>query len=325
MLFAVLAIPAAFGRSQEPDPVDYSLIEEFQAIAPETVFLGNSLLDNRIDPDFLSDLTGINTSSLAIEGTAPGVWYLQLANIVSAVESPPEKIFVFFHDDLITRPMYFTGQKDMGLVESLVDTESTSFTSLPESAGSIADKLKNIFASIYPISTAISRRSENPVNSISAKIAGVDQTELSERSKDLFAFAPRRDQAAIIQPPKYHGTFGSKIDSSFLPLIIDQAKTIGSEIIFVRVAARPNDDGSPNEPESLAKYSADLAEYLASNNVQYVDMTAHVDEAGIDAAMYYDGYHLKQRFRQSYTESFSEWLLANQENSPGASNKGNSK
>jgi hypothetical protein len=82
MLFAVLVVPMAFGRSQEPEPFGYSVVEKFQASSPEVVFLGNSLLDNRIDPNYLNDLTGINTSSLAIEGTAPGVWYLQHANIV---------------------------------------------------------------------------------------------------------------------------------------------------------------------------------------------------------------------------------------------------
>ena len=35
-------------------------------------------------------------------------------------------------------------------------------------------------------------------------------------------------------------------------------------------------------------------------------MTGH---PGIDAGMYYDGYHLQFRFRSHYTEIFGEWLL----------------
>ena len=63
----------------------------------------------------------------------------------------------------------------------------------------------------------------------------------------------------------------------------------------------------------MARYSSDLSIYLAANDVRYIDMIGHVESGDIDAAMYYDGYHLKNRLRQTYTEFFAEWMLASNE------------
>ena len=100
------------------------------------------------------------------------------------------------------------------------------------------------------------------------------------------------------------------IDDSFLPELIRTVDDIGANLTIVRVAARPATDGSPNEPDSLDRYTNDLSAYLAANGIRYVDMIGHIESGDIDAAMYYDGYHLKNRFRQTYTEFFAEWMLA---------------
>jgi hypothetical protein len=319
MLLIVVTLPAALGRSHTPEPFDQAAVDRFDAADAEIVFLGNSLLQTRIDPEYLGELTEKSIVSMATDGTAPGIWYLQFANIVAAADDPPDHVFVFFHDDLITRPIYFTGAEDQHLFESLTHPNSTSSSSLPELRESLGDRIKDAFVSVYPLSKSRSRQEHNGISSIGAGIAGLSDDELSESAENFFAFAYKRDQAADIQQPKFHGTFDSMIDGSFLPLLIEQSLAIESDLTIIRVAARPRDDGTPNEPITLEKYSNDLADYLAKRNVRYVDMTTHVEEAGLDGAMYYDGYHLKFRFREHYTEFFAEWLLANDDsqNSPG--------
>lgn len=311
VLLIVIALPMALGRSHSPEPFDQAVADQFDEANYDLVFLGNSLLDTRIDPLYLGELTDKSAVSLAIDGTAPGIWYLQLANVIGAVDDPPGQIFVFFHDDLITRPIYFTGTEDQRLIESLSHLDSTSNYALPDPPESLGDRIKNAFVTIYPLAKSGSQREHNKIASIGAGIAGLNEDELSKNSDSFFSFARKRDQAAVIQQPKFHGTFDSMINNSFLPLLIEQAKASEIDLIIVRVAARPRDDGSPNEPATLENYSNDLAEYLAARNVRYVDMTTHLEEAGLDGAMYYDGYHLKHRFREYYTEFFAEWLLAN--------------
>ena len=94
---------------------------------------------------------------------------------------------------------------------------------------------------------------------------------------------------------------------------IEQAGELSIELIIVRVSAKPRDDGTPNEPDALAEYTSELSDYLTAEGVRYIDMTGH---PGIDAGMYYDGYHLIYRYRSHYTEIFSEWLLSNRGANP---------
>jgi len=313
MIFVVLIVPAALGRTQMPEPFDQSAVDDLQSSAADVVFIGNSLLLTRIDPDYLSELTGSTTVSLAVDGTAPGVWLLQLWNVVTAVENPPSEIFVFFHDDLITRQSEFTGAEDSVLVEKLSNSDTARFGFFDLSKLSLKDKIKYAFTSIYPIANSKSNQQSQPISSIGAALVGYNDQEFTDAAESTFSFANIRDQAGIIQQPKFHGDFYDVIDDSFLPELIRATDDINANLTIVRVAARPNTDGSPNEPESLARYSSDLSIYLVAKDVRYVDMTRHVESGDIDAAMYYDGYHLKNRFRQTYTEFFAEWMLASNE------------
>ncbi len=311
MLLVVVLAPALIRLPQIPEPFDQSAIDQFKSTEPELVFLGNSLLDNRIVPELFTELTGKPTVSLAIDGTAPGIWYLQLTNILAAARIPPETVFVFFHDDLITRPISFTGVKDQSLVESLTHTYKSGYGIVQQKSESIGERIRSAFLTLYPIADSTRRRSSSPVSSLGAQIAGIANDDIASSTENLFSFVNKREQAEIIQQPKFHGTFDSRIDNSFLPSMIQLANTLNIDLVIVRVAARPNTNGTPNEPKVLAEYTSDLANYLDAKNVRYVDMTGHIKEGAIDAAMYYDGYHLKYRFRNSYTEFFAEWLLAN--------------
>jgi hypothetical protein len=313
MLLVVVGVPALARPQHIPEPFDHAVIEQFESAAPELVFLGNSLLDNRIDPDVFTELTGKPTVSLAIEGTAPGIWYLQLTNIVAAAQNSPATVFIFFHDDLITRPISFTGVEDRSLVGSLTHSNNSEYGTVQQKPQSIGGKIRSAFLTLYPIADSARNQSTSPISSIGAQIAGLSNAELTSGALQLFSFADKREQTAVIQQPKFHGTFDSRKSDSFLPSIIQQANTLNIELVIVRVAARPNNDGSPNEPETLAKYTTDLANYLEENSVRYIDMTGHIEDGAIDAAMYYDGYHLKNRFRNHYTEFFAEWLLADAE------------
>ncbi|MDA1280246.1 MAG: hypothetical protein O3B95_09465, partial [Chloroflexi bacterium] len=273
------------------------------------VFLGNSLLDTRIDPDYLAELVGKQVTSIATDGSGPGIWFLQLSNVIGAGQHRPDTVFVFFHDDLITRPISFTGPADRALIERL--SRPTSNGTVAQStydrilgANTLKDRFKTVFASIYPAVDSDSS-GQRLIASASAFITGSNRNRVSKTSEQVFSFANKRDQAAVIQQPKFHGAFESVVDGSFLPSLISGANELGLKLVLVRVSARPRDDGTPNEPESLAEYSKQLASYSEGENVRFIDMTGH---PGIDAAMYYDGYHLKHRFRSYYTEIFAEWL-----------------
>ncbi len=299
----ILIVPMLPGRSTIIEPFDQARVNNFNASRAENVFIGNSLLDTRINPDLISELTGAKTVSLAIDGTAPGIWYLQLSNVVAQAEKRPSQVFIFFHDDLITRPIYFTGIEDDSLVNSLTK-DVKDLEKLPAKSRSILEKFKDAFSKFYPLSNLPNRRSSDPVAWLAAEITGIENTYLSARSDEFFSASNLREQADLIQQPKFHGEFKVTVNDSFLPMFIDIANEINIALVLVRVAPRPNHDGTPNETSELAKYSNELQNYLAEHNIRYLDMNKILETGFIDAAMYYDGYHLKHRFRDQYTESF---------------------
>jgi len=311
MIIVVLVIPAVLGRSSTAEEFDRSPIDELNIANPEIIFLGNSLLDSRIDSEYISQITGHKSISLAIDGTGPGVWYMQLRNIIGAMTNKPDTVFIFFHDDLITRQISFTGSKDPGLIERLTDPDRPPDRSVTTTHRNIAQRATEKLAVIYPISSYAFR--QHFINFAGARLVGMEPGDIQTEADQLSASSHKREQAAIIQQPSFHGTFETTLPNSYLPALIQTASNIDVELVLVRVAARPNDDGSPNEPNDLARYSSDLGYYLAGQGIKYLDLTGHL---GIDAAMYYDGYHLKHRFRSYHTELFAEWLLANEGTHP---------
>lgn len=311
MIIVVLVIPALLGRSHTPEEFDRSRIDELNIANPEIIFLGNSLLDDRIDPEYISQITGNKSSSLTIDGTGPGVWYMQLRNIVGATTNKPNTVFIFFHDDLITRQISFTGSKDQGLIERLTDPDRPSESSVTTIHRTIAQRATEKLAVIYPVSSYAFQ--QHFINFAGARVVGMEPDDIQIEADQLSALPHKREQAAIIQQPSFHGTFETTLPNSYLPALIQTAINIDVDLVLVRVAARPNDDSSPNEPNDLARYSSDLGHYLAGQGIKYIDLTGH---PGIDAAMYYDGFHLKHRFRSYYTEFFAEWLLANESTLP---------
>ena len=303
MIIVVLVIPALLGRSSTSEEFDRSPIDALNIANPEIIFLGNSLLYSRIDPEYISQITGYKSISLAIDGTGPGVWYLQLRNIVGAMTSKPDTVFIFFHDDLITRQISFTGSKDPGLIERLTNPDTPLKRSVRTTDQNFAKWFTEKLAVIYPVAGYAFR--QNFINFTVARVVGMDPNEIQLEIDQLSALANKREQAAIIQQPKFHGTFESKLHNSYLLALIQTAMEYDVDLVLIRTAARPNHDGSPNEPYDLAKYSSDLKQYLIAQEVGYIDMTGH---PSVDAAMYYDGYHLRHRFRPYYTELFAEWV-----------------
>lgn len=306
MLAIAILSPGLFRYQQVPTTFDQSRVDQLEAASPAAVFLGNSILDTRIDPQHLTELTGFRATALAVDGSAPGIWFLQMKNVIGASTNRPDTVFIFFHDDLISRPISFTGPADEKLVEQLSHKNEDSYLEVINAGRSFRDNIGQVLSNLYPLIKSSTTARES-VSSIGAYIGGLTKDDAVNESERVFAFANKRDQNPAIQQPKFHGSFESAINHSFLPLLIAEAEEHSLNLIVVRVSARPRNDGTPNEPDELALYSANLSNYLESNGVRFVDMTGHT---GIDAGMYYDGYHIKHRFRTYYTEMFSEWLLS---------------
>ncbi len=301
----VFGLPALLLRGEDKAPF---AVDQLQALAdakPEYIFLGNSMLETRIDPEHLSEaLGGAAVRSLAVPGSQSAIWYLQLKNLIAASGAQPEAVFIFFRNDLITRPLARIGGQNLELTESLSLEDEPLFDRVIAQSRDVEQRLESALADVYPVQL----RQEEAVDLISRAGAvplGPDRSELLVRTDDLFTFANFRDAAQEVDEPTASRTVAESIGDSFVPAMLDVAEQHGLKLVFVRVQTEPKEGGEARQSDALARYSDDLAAYLAERGVAYHDFTGDPD---VDPALYYDGYHLYERYIPIWTDLFIERL-----------------
>ena len=304
-LALVFATPAIIFRGSDHTGFDSGRLAALQSLSPEYVFLGNSLLETRIDPEHMSDLlSGARVASLAEPGAQSAVWFLQLKNLAAEITPIPTTVFVFFRNDLITQATARTRGHNRELIGSLSHSREPEFDRIIAANSGVEEQLLETLEDIYPVQ---SQRS-NALSGISLAAAvplASTRDDLSSVSEDLFTFANLRDDARDIPIPTASLRFEDAVGDSFLPEMIRLSRDRDFKIVFVRIQTKPRDDGSPRQSEALSRYAADLGDYMSEQGVPYVDFTGDPD---VDAGLYYDGYHIQARYLEYYTDLFFDRL-----------------
>lgn len=301
----VFGLPAVLLRGEDKAPFAADQLRALTDADPEYVFIGNSLLETRIDPGRLSRaLGGASVQSLATPGSQSAIWYLQLKNLVAASGARPRAVFIFFRNDLITRPLARIGGQNLELTESLSPGDEPVFDRVISRSRGVEQQIEAVLEDVYPVQL----RQEEALDLISRAAAaplGPGRPVLLERTDDLFTFANFRDTAQEIDEPTAIREFGDSVEDSFLPAMLDVAEQHGLELVFIRIQARPTESGAARQSGALARYSDELAVYLAARGVGYHDFTGDPD---VDTALYYDGYHIYERYIPVWTDLFLERL-----------------
>lgn len=300
-VLVVFAAPALLLRSWQDGAFDRSALDALNRQQPEIVFIGNSMLETRIDPDHLSQfLNGTEIASLAVPGSQSAVWYLQLKNLVASTEPPPETVFIFFRNDLITQPLAPLDERNRELVASLRSVDETELDAVLDASRSLHQQTLHALEWVYPVQRQNDEVLE-AISQVSAALLPSSRDELSSLADDKFAFHNQREQDEDALPPEAAKTFGKSVELSFLPIMLQVADEHEIDLVFVRVQARPNFDGTVRESESMRIYSQDLAAYLEAHDVGYIDFTGN---PSVDRGLYYDSFHIRQRYLLDYTELF---------------------
>ena len=71
---------------------------KLEKIQPDFIFIGNSMLDSRIDPDYFQESTGKKIYIIWHGGIMSSVWYLIMKNVIVVSEVKPKTVFIFFRD-----------------------------------------------------------------------------------------------------------------------------------------------------------------------------------------------------------------------------------
>ncbi len=301
----VFGLPALLLRGENKAPFTADQLQALKDADPEYVFIGNSLLETRIDPGHLSRaLGGASIQSLATAGSQSAIWYLQLKNLIAASGVRPESVFIFFRNDLITRPLVRIAGQNLELTESLSLDEELVFDRVMAKSRDVEQRLEAALGGVYPVQL----RQEEALDLISRAAAAPlvpGRAELQERTDELFTFVNFRDAAQEIDEPTASREFGDSVEDSFLPAMLDVAEQHGLKLVFIRVQAKPTESGASRQSDALAQYSDELAAYLDARGVGYHDFTGDPD---IDPGLYYDGYHIYERYVPVWTDLFLERL-----------------
>ena len=301
---------------------------------PDFVFIGNSMLETRIDLERFEQLNN-NQNALALidPGVSSAGWFLRLKNHVIAADNHPATVFIFFRSDELTNPKkHTTGRAESALKELKSDREQT-FDSIVAHDRTLNQVISTEMRVIYSIQerrpsalaalerTAASVVHPNVIVSTARRalsIVGIGQFDRTQYRATLDNFNTLKQKTnAVFSRENYRSTdhqdaettsvgeFSKLVDNSFLPAMLDLVATTDIQLVFVKVQNRPNRDGTLRFRPGIAEYDRDLRSYLDSRGFDYMDMTG-TPEITLDK--YLDGDHIVPSFMEEYTELFTEKL-----------------
>ena len=284
-------------------------IERLRYGNPEWVFIGDSMLGTRIEPQLLGELSGTgkrNVEFLFQAASGPAWWYLSFKNHLIPSGVRPRVTFFFFRDTNMTDTM-FRLQNHLGealdevaadrepALDAIVASRQRGVWSGVDRALNRAYQVDTTYAWLHPTIRRWYALWKYPDPSARLKFENVIEEDFNQNF--------RRDLAADIDTVEDDADFGRDLPSSVLPLIMDLAKPHQLPVCFVRVQRRPVGNQPPVESPALVKYVTDFRAWAESEGAYFHDDTGD-PEMTLD--LYEDGDHVLDRLR--YTQIFRRRL-----------------
>jgi len=289
-------------------PFDPAPIEQLRAADPEFLFIGDSMLDTRIDREVLRRETGRRIAVLAEHGSASARWWLVLKNHVVAAGIRPKVVFLFFRDRTLSWPEFRTEDQYRDDLEVAAHPEEPEMEFVLGTArrGPRA-AIHRALDTIYPLrlrqGEALDRIEERALK----WTPGFRRARGKVRDAIEDTFDIRRLRSNVgAELASDEGPQISEFDpdpaNSFLPHMAALAREHGFRLHLVRVKRRPN------RPDNIRYDKADLTAYIASlrawceaEGVGFTDFTA---DPAITLSMYADGDHVSESARPAWTRHF---------------------
>jgi hypothetical protein len=269
---------------------------------PRWVLLGNSMLNSRIDPNRLAELSGQKLLKLGAAGSKSPVWFLLLKQVVLGSEVKPRGVTVFFRERDLSWP-----ESEMHRNEVMV--ERLSGRSEPEwplvmSEYDAAVYSRQGVSSLYS-ADKLHSWARGKMQKTAYKLTSWGTEETDDARKDAvnarLSLDHQRQDLPVAQMggEQFHATekeraaeestepaeFDPSPAASFLPHMIALAKAHGVKLHFHRVRYRYYSEEKDTEKD----YMVALAAYLKSEGCVLTDES---QDPGITTDMYVDDYHI---------------------------------
>ena len=284
-------------------------IDALRALNPGWVFIGDSMLGTRIEPELLGEIAGSHDRKVVLlmhAASGPAYWYLSFKNLLAASGVTPRMTFFFFRDTNLTDTM-FRLQSTIG--DAL---DEVAHAQEPELDAIVARRQRGGWSRVdaalnrvYEVDTAAAWLHPSVRRWYAFWKHPEVRARLSfeEGIEEDFNNNFRRDLAADIGESTDVGDFSQELPSSILPLIAQLSSDRGIPVCFVRVQRRPVGDKPPAQSPELLRYIADLRAWAESHGKCFYDETGD-PELTLD--LYEDGDHVRDRI--AYTKVFRRRL-----------------
>jgi len=312
-VLVIILVPSLIRPKVATEDEMAKLIRDLQESKPEYIFIGNSMLDSRLDKKKFEELSGSSCQIVWHGGVMSAVWYLIVKNVIATSKIYPKSIFIFFRDTYLTEPDY----RVSGTYRRYLNIYSTGKEKILE------DKLltKNILHNRYEIAITklyplmqLKTKSRGKISGAAALMTKLIPLRFTQHFKisdvnNLFDFKNSRIVAVDgenIEENEWNYNFNEALNSSFLPIIVELSKSEKLTLVFIRVKKRPIHGSLAIQKPELNKYINDLKIYLASNDIGFYDFTGHPE---ITLDLYASGDHLNEEGKKKFTEIFVNTLI----------------
>ena len=314
-LLIVLAVPTLIRPSTSGKlAFDRHYLDEINAMRPDYVFIGNSMLETRIDKSVLDARFGSNSCYVMWSPGAESAWMHQaLKNVVLASVHRPKKVFVFFRDVYLTLPTHRAADQYWWRIERLSHEDEPDLARAMHENRTWQEELQYRFGLLYPV-----QKLRDKANCLLGWIAGQMVApgkvpyggSVAAEYNELFSLDRLRtittaDDADFHNEDLKIYDFDGRVRDSLLPSMLQSAKDAGVELVFVRVQRRPTEQGPPPQSEALCRYISKLQRYLLARGAHFHDFTGD-PEISLDD--YLDGDHIKPQRKAESTELFLKRL-----------------
>jgi hypothetical protein len=314
IVLLVFITPAAYRPTQVGKlRFDRQPLIELNAVKPDYVFVGNSMLGTRLDTAVLEQRLGSHCCYIMWTAGAESAWQHQaLKNYILVAEHRPKRAFIFFRDTYLTRPSYRAQDSYWWRIERLSHEHEPELEAAMRASRTWQEQLEYELGLLYPIQK---RRffATAMIESAAGEIARTPKGSGSAGSRFNALFSLDRlrqtesDDTAFDVAKASYFDFQASVDSSLLPSMIRHAKEAGVELVFVRIQKRPTKEGPPVQSPALQGYIAQLQSYLARNGAGFYDFTGD-PELTLDH--YLDGDHIRPEWKRESTEHFMRRMQA---------------
>jgi len=281
---AILIVPVGLSRVfLLKTDFDSKPIAQLRESRPNVVMLADSMLDNGVDPQLMSDLLdGRRVELLWYGGSTSASWYYRLKNHILASGIKPELVCILFRDRMLTQPTLRTeGTYRYKLEAVMHDDEPTYSIAFGRKAGGKYD-LEGLIDIFYPLNARRHVTPEKIERRLIRGLAdlGITVTELRNSINATFALSQLRDggaQEALAFAAEDEAEFDPDPQKSFLPHMVEAARQANVRLCFLRVRRFPQPDGVVTQSASLRQYITQLEQWIESHGSYFLDDTGNLE------------------------------------------------